>query len=65
MNSNFVYYNSRPDKLNEIYPLKEKIILVNAKDLPANIRQSAAGLESISVREWILFSARPATKQDG
>ena len=50
-NVHFVYYNSRPDKLNEIYPLKEKLILVNAKDLPVNIQQSLADLESISVRE--------------
>ncbi len=51
INTNFVYYNSRPDKLNEIYPLKEKIILIDAEDLPPNIQQSVAGLESISVWE--------------
>lgn len=50
-NANFVYYDSRPEELNKIYPLQEKIILVNAKDLPENIQQSVAGLESISVRE--------------
>ncbi len=49
VHTNFIYYNARPDKLNEIYPLKEKIILVNAGELPQSMQQSIADLESISV----------------
>ncbi len=49
--ANFVYYDSKPDKFREAYPLKEKIILINAKDLPINVQQSISDLESISVRE--------------
>ncbi|MEO6638368.1 MAG: hypothetical protein ABIN25_08830 [Ginsengibacter sp.] len=50
-NANFVYYDSKPEKLMQSYPLKEKIMLVNANDLPANVQQSIADLESTSVSE--------------
>lgn len=48
---NFVYCDSTPEEFNSSYPLKEKLMLVNAKDLPANVQQSIADLESISVSE--------------
>jgi len=47
--ANFVYLDSRPDKLNELYLLKEKIILVYPKDLPENVQQNISELESLSV----------------
>ncbi len=50
-NANFVYYDSKPDKFRESYPLREKIMLVDAKALPANVQQSIADLESISVKK--------------
>jgi hypothetical protein len=48
-NANFIYYNMRPIEFRGQYLSKEKIILVNAKDLPKNIQQSMAELESISI----------------
>jgi hypothetical protein len=46
---NFIYYNVRPIEFKEQCLSNEKIILVNAKDLPKNIQQSMAELESISI----------------
>ena len=48
---NFVYYDTRPDKFEELYPVKEKLLLVNPNNLPENVQQSIAELESISVSE--------------
>jgi hypothetical protein len=47
--ANFVYLDSRPDKLNELYSAKEKIVLVYPKDLPENVQQNISELESVSV----------------
>ena len=49
--ANFVYLDSRPDELNELYSVKEKIILVYPKDLPENVQQNVSELESLSVSE--------------
>jgi hypothetical protein len=49
--ANFVYLDSRPDKLNKLYLGREKIILVHPKDLPKNVQQKIPELESLSVSE--------------
>lgn len=49
--SDFVYYDSKPEQLNKLYPLKEKIILVEVKNLPPNLQRDAADLESITVND--------------
>jgi hypothetical protein len=49
--ADFVYLDSRPDKLNELYLVKEKIILVYPKDLPENVQHNISELESLSVRK--------------
>jgi hypothetical protein len=50
---NFIYYNRRPPEFKEQYPSNEKIILVDTKDLPENIQQSMAELESLSISQEI------------
>ena len=49
--ANFMYLDVRPDKLNELYSVKEKIILVNPEELPENVQQNSFELESVSVNE--------------
>ena len=49
--ANFVYLDSMPDELNELYPLKEKIILVYPRDLPESVQQNISELESLTVNE--------------
>jgi hypothetical protein len=49
--ANFVYLVARPEKLNELYSVKEKIVLVYPKDLPGNVQQSISELESLSVNK--------------
>ncbi len=52
-NVNFIYYSMRPIEFKGQYFSKEKIILVDPKDLPVNIKQSMSELESLSISEEI------------